>query len=902
MITQLSKTLFQYLSAITLIVALNSYQVWAQIVMDNAGDIGIGVLIVPDPSAKIEVKSTTKGFLMPRMTDAQRDAIVNPATGLQIYNTDVDAFQVNTGTISNPVWETVLTDNTVGEVAWLLGGNATSTSNVFGTLDGTDIDVRTNNTTAITVDGVDQDVSIERNLIVYGEGEIFDDLSVYSNSYVAEDLTVDGNTTLGSNPFNNWLDVNAVITANGQGNRVGDYSANQQLTIGGVVDAAIGNTLAGNPTVWDMVVDGDAIVQGLIKVGSSIWIGATPNNHRIIANDAFNIGTSTADNLTLFTEGIVGLTVSGSNQHIGIGVLPHSSYQLNVDNPIEQNSLRVVGRTNLAGNYSPLRAQNSVGSGETDGNVDDILVSRGADFTPSWKSPNELLDGLFWGLTGNMGTTAGPNFLGTMDDEPFEIHVYDDYGMTNEGTGRVARIEPNTGSSSSPNIILGFQGNNVSSGVKGATISGGGNSIGKNSVTADFGTISGGNVNTASGPHATISGGERNEASGGLTTISGGAYNNASSTYATIGGGIHNTADGFCSTIGGGDGNVISGHWATISGGIHNSTSGFSSAIPGGTGLTLKGHGSFGFLGDNNTIISGPPTNPMTINASNVAVFGNTSLWLANNNNAASQLRFYEANNTIGIFPPTGTGSEFYTSFEAGDQIADISYILPLSTSFETTTKDGVLQLEASTGQLSWVDPNALCGSCCWKLNGNAGTTAGTNFLGTTDDEVFEVHVYHDYSTANQGTGRVARFEPRTGSYTSPNIILGYKENGVSTGAYGATIGGGGSIHYANEVAARFGTISGGLSNTTSGHGATVGGGDGNSASGSTSIVGGGKGNSASGQHATISGGQLNSASGYGSSLSGGRFNTVSGNTATVGGGLQKSCDRYLSNGWRRRR
>ena len=40
-----------------------------------------------DDSAILDVKSTTKGFLPPRMTETQRDAISNPEEGLQIFNT-----------------------------------------------------------------------------------------------------------------------------------------------------------------------------------------------------------------------------------------------------------------------------------------------------------------------------------------------------------------------------------------------------------------------------------------------------------------------------------------------------------------------------------------------------------------------------------------------------------------------------------------------------------------------------------------------------------------------------------------------------------------------------------------------------------------------------------------------
>jgi len=53
--------------------------------------VGIGVPAGDiHPSAELEVKSTEKGFLLPRMTKAQRIAIGSPATGLIVYQTDGD--------------------------------------------------------------------------------------------------------------------------------------------------------------------------------------------------------------------------------------------------------------------------------------------------------------------------------------------------------------------------------------------------------------------------------------------------------------------------------------------------------------------------------------------------------------------------------------------------------------------------------------------------------------------------------------------------------------------------------------------------------------------------------------------------------------------------------------------
>jgi hypothetical protein len=54
--------------------------------------VGIGTT-VPDSSAMLDVKSTSKGLLMPRMTTAQRNAIANPKNGLMVYNLDSSGFQ-----------------------------------------------------------------------------------------------------------------------------------------------------------------------------------------------------------------------------------------------------------------------------------------------------------------------------------------------------------------------------------------------------------------------------------------------------------------------------------------------------------------------------------------------------------------------------------------------------------------------------------------------------------------------------------------------------------------------------------------------------------------------------------------------------------------------------------------
>jgi hypothetical protein len=52
----------------------------------------------PDPSAILDVKSTDKGMLVPRMTTAQRTMIAAPATGLLVFDTDSGGFWFYNGT------------------------------------------------------------------------------------------------------------------------------------------------------------------------------------------------------------------------------------------------------------------------------------------------------------------------------------------------------------------------------------------------------------------------------------------------------------------------------------------------------------------------------------------------------------------------------------------------------------------------------------------------------------------------------------------------------------------------------------------------------------------------------------------------------------------------------------
>ncbi len=76
-------------------------------IYNNGAGVGIGT-DNPNTSAKLDISSSTQGFLPPRMTTTQRDAITSPAIGLVIYNTSTNClnFFIGSGwneTCGNPI-------------------------------------------------------------------------------------------------------------------------------------------------------------------------------------------------------------------------------------------------------------------------------------------------------------------------------------------------------------------------------------------------------------------------------------------------------------------------------------------------------------------------------------------------------------------------------------------------------------------------------------------------------------------------------------------------------------------------------------------------------------------------------------------------------------------------------
>ena len=88
---------------------------------DTNNALGLGT-IVPATTSILDLTSTDKGFLPPRMTTVQKNAIVSPATGLTIFDSTLNKLNVYNGT----TWKNVGSAEIGGDVA-----NGTSGSILF---------------------------------------------------------------------------------------------------------------------------------------------------------------------------------------------------------------------------------------------------------------------------------------------------------------------------------------------------------------------------------------------------------------------------------------------------------------------------------------------------------------------------------------------------------------------------------------------------------------------------------------------------------------------------------------------------------------------------------------------------------------------------------------------------
>ena len=202
----------------------------------------------PHSSAVLDVKSTTKGVLVPRMNSVQRGAITTPAAGLLVYDTDTNSFWFYNGS----AWSNL---SASGSVGWALGGNSgTNPSTQFvGTTDNQPLRLRTNNGWAGELNPLTGNFSIGSNAgAVHTSGHLN---SAFGSGALAANTTANNNVAIGDSTLfkQNGVGTNVAVgthsmfsnTVGNANTALGPYALFNNLD--GSFNTSVGlNTMANN--------------------------------------------------------------------------------------------------------------------------------------------------------------------------------------------------------------------------------------------------------------------------------------------------------------------------------------------------------------------------------------------------------------------------------------------------------------------------------------------------------------------------------------------------------------------------------------------------------------------------------------------------------------------------------
>jgi hypothetical protein len=184
-----------------------------------------------------------------------------------------------------------------------------------------------------------------------------------------------------------------------------------------------------------------------------------------------------------------------------------------------------------------------------------------------------------------------------------------------------------------------------------------------------------------------------------------------------------------------------------------------------------------------------------------------------------------------------------------------------------------------------------------WKLSGNAATTAGTHFVGTTDSQDLWLKVNNQVGWRLLRSGRSSSEPNLAGGGLGNQVYSDAKGCGIAAGnsnavpndVYYGSIGGGWNnriIYLSPYGYGDYGVIGGGQFNTSAGHDSVTGGGDHNTNYGACATISGGATNYVTSSFGAIGGGVANSISAQYGTISGGSSNAASASYATIAGGL----------------
>ncbi len=322
---------------------------------------------VASSSALLDVKSTTKGLLIPRMSKPEKNAITSPATGLLIYQNAPDSIGFHYYDGSNWLWLEALAN-----AGWKTKGNAgTDTAvNFIGTTDNMPLRFKVNNIKTGIIDPNHRNVFLGA-----GTGS---KIPSFNNGYAM------GNVLIGDSAGVNFFAAGDQLIQN---TFIGSSSGK---TIGGANNS---NTFVGANTGNRLTTGGENVIVGINAGGiagvttfsSGLLLGSETNAGVNGLQNATAIGTNAQIDTSnaMVLGSINGINGATANTNVGIGITK-PKYPLHVSKGNAGNATssasRIATFEDDATAYVQLLNPNANESGILAGNAQ-TLIKSGIIFT-----------------------------------------------------------------------------------------------------------------------------------------------------------------------------------------------------------------------------------------------------------------------------------------------------------------------------------------------------------------------------------------------------------------------------------------------------------------------------------------------------------------------------------------
>jgi hypothetical protein len=291
--------------------------------------VGIGTT-TPDASSALDVTATNKGFLMPRLTTAQRTAISSPATGLQVYDTDTDTFwYYNGATWTENLGGGKFVDGATSDIAYYDGKVGIGINNTSHKLHVNSASTLSTTNTAARVDATYSGTGTSS--ATYGVASYVTNSSTGTVSYAIGTQGIINNQNSGgtiSSAVGSWPQVNnngTMSFGGGVFTSVNNYGTMTDIEgFGTYLYNDTGKTIS---NMFLTYLGGENA--GTISKNYGLYLeyfnsGTVTDSYAIYIRDNFNVGTNdnfaiySASNANSYFEGNIGVGISNPEQKVHI--------------------------------------------------------------------------------------------------------------------------------------------------------------------------------------------------------------------------------------------------------------------------------------------------------------------------------------------------------------------------------------------------------------------------------------------------------------------------------------------------------------------------------------------------------------------------------------------------------